>query len=92
MKYTCNDFTEYKAIRRNTCTVGKFDIYIFAVRCIIGDGHNSYHNEYFEITEAEFNAYPLNAEMLTDKYYNGHAPFLCSDYMGKGHKTYEFEK
>ena len=91
MKYFCDDFVEHKVERGRKCSVGKFGSSIYAVKCFIADGHNSYHNEYFEITEAEFNAYPENSETLTDKYYIGHIPFLCSDYIGKGHKTYEFE-
>ena len=92
MKYTCDDFIEYKLERGRMCTVGKFGDNIYAVKYAVADGHNSYHNEYFEITAAEFNAYPENTEKLAEKYYRGHSSFLCSDYMGKGHKTYGFEE
>ena len=92
MVYTCDDFKQLKFEKGMQCSVGNFGNDIYAMKCFIADGHNSYHNEYYKITEEEFIKYPNNGEELIDKYYKGHSVFLCSDYLGKGHSTYSFEK
>lgn len=91
MKYTCNDFRELNFESNMQCSVGIFGDNIYAMKFFIADGHNSYHNEYYKITNEEFAGYPANSEMLIEKYYHGHACFLCSDYLGQSHSTYSFE-
>ena len=88
MRYTCDNFKEEKVERGERCSVGIFGEAIYAVRIFVADGHNCYHSEYYRITKEEFADYPVNAEMLIEKYYHGHSCFLCSDYMGKSHGTY----
>lgn len=91
MKYTCDDFVEHKCEKGLKCSVGNFGKDVYAMKYFVCDGHNSYHEEYYRITKEEFMSYPLNSEELIDKYYRGHNCFLCSDYLGKSHKTYGFE-
>ncbi len=92
MGYTCDDFRVLKQESGRQCGVGIFGNDIFAVRISVADGHNSYHTEYYKITREEAEEYPENIEQLVEKYYHGPIRFLCSDYLGKNHKTYGFEK
>lgn len=91
MRYTCDDFKQLKLEEGKRCSVGVFGEAICAMRVWIADGHNSYHNEYYRITEKKLVDYPTNVEQLIEKYYHGHFGLLCSDYMGKMHGTYGFE-
>lgn len=91
MRYTCDDFKEIKCENGNQCIVGVFGADIYAVSILVEEGHHHYHNIYCRITEEEFNSYPANTEVLLDKYLRGNEAFLCSDYIGKGHRTYGFE-
>lgn len=92
MRYTCDDFRELRYAENKKCSVGMFGDNIYAMRYFSADGHNSYHSEYYNITQEEFAGYPLNSEELITKYYKGHVPFLCSDYSGKTHTTYYFDR
>ena len=91
MRYSCDDFMEYKYDKGKRCSVGIFGNDIYAMKYRVSDGHNSCHEEYYQITEEEFIRYSINADVLIEKYYKGHISFLCSNYLGKSHGTYGFE-
>lgn len=90
MKYICDDFIEIKAKIGVRCTVGVFGENIHAMRLYVALGHNSYYSQFFQIEKEEFEEYPLNADLLIEKYRDNKVCFLCSDYMGKNHYSYGF--